>query len=145
MSVQARCPGCGAEIAFKRDGSLCVVCSYCNAVVARGDRTVEQLGKVGDLVDTQSPLELGLRGQVSDQHFELVGRAQMHHPAGGVWDEWYAAFADGRWGWLAEAQGHFYLLFQQPLPAEPPPFESLAPGAPAYLDLVVAEKAVAQA
>jgi hypothetical protein len=143
MSVQARCPGCGADIAFKRDGSLCVVCSYCNAVVGRGDRTIEQLGKVGDLVETQSPLELGLKGQVGDQHFELVGRAQMHHPAGGVWDEWYASFSDGRWGWLAEAQGHFYLLFQQPLPAPAPDLNSLAPGAQAYLDLVVAERATA--
>ena len=29
-----------------------------------------------------------------------------------MWDEWYAAFADGRWGWLAEAQGRFYMTFQ---------------------------------
>src|SRR5262249_5624840 len=93
---------------------------------------------------TQSPLELGLSGKIGDQHFELVGRAQMLHPAGGVWDEWYASFSDGRWGWLAEAQGRFYLLFQQPLPETPPPFDSLAVGARAYLDLVVAEKTVAQ-
>jgi hypothetical protein len=61
-----------------------------------------------------------------------------------VWDEWYASFSDGRWGWLAEAQGRFYLLFPQPLPEAAPAFDSLALGEPAMLDLVVAEKTVAQ-
>jgi hypothetical protein len=44
--------------------------------------------------------------------FQLTGRAQLQHGAGGVWDEWYMAFDDGRWGWLAEAQGRFYLTFE---------------------------------
>ena len=38
----------------------------------------------------------------------------MEHAAGGMWDEWYAAFDDGRWGWIAEAQGRFYLTFETP-------------------------------
>ena len=33
---------------------------------------------------------------------------------GGCWDEWYATFSNGWVGWLAEAQGHFYLTFYQP-------------------------------
>lgn len=44
-----------------------------------------------------------------------------------MWDEWYVAFGDERWGWLAEAGGHYYLTFARrglPIPAE----ESLAPG-----------------
>jgi len=39
----------------------------------------------------------------------LTGRAQNRHELGGVWDEWYATFSNGWVGWLAEAQGKFYL------------------------------------
>ena len=35
---------------------------------------------------------------------------------GGMWDEWYATFSNGWVGWLAEAQGRFYLTFYQPTP-----------------------------
>jgi len=41
---------------------------------------------------------------------QLAGRGPSSSiPRGGVWDEWYLALDDGRWGWLAEAQGRFYL------------------------------------
>ena len=81
------------------------VCPYCRSVVARSDRRVEDLGKVAALVETDSLLEVGRKGHYQGVPFELTGRTQLAHPAGGVWDEWYAAFSDGRWGWLADARG----------------------------------------
>ena len=108
MPIEASCPACGAPISFKIGSSIVVVCEFCNSVIARGDRKLEDLGKVADLAETGSPLDIGLRGMYQGVSFELTGRAQLGHEAGGVWDEWYAAFADGRWGWLAEAQGRFY-------------------------------------
>lgn len=126
--VQASCPGCGGPVPFPV-GSVVVVCPYCRSVVARGDRGVEDLGKVADLIETASPLAVGLRGRFQSVPFELTGRAQLGHAAGGVWDEWYARFADGRWGWLAEAQGRFYLTFQQQgRLAKAPAFANLQPG-----------------
>lgn len=130
--VEASCPGCGAPITFTVSTSLVAVCQYCNSAVARGDRKLEDLGKVVDLVETGSPLDIGLKGVYKGSNFELMGRAQIGHPAGGLWDEWYAAFDDGRWGWITEAQGEFYITFR--VPAEdrnriPPPNE-LAPGMP---------------
>jgi hypothetical protein len=110
---------------------LVTVCEYCRSVVARGDRRLEDLGKVADLVQTDSVLEVGRKGRYQGKPFELTGRAQLGHTAGGVWDEWYAAFPVGRWGWLAEAQGRFYLTFEEK-PTRPnsiPPFDSLALGA----------------
>src|SRR5262245_5805712 len=132
MSVEASCPACGAPIAFKMGTSVVVICEFCQSVVARGDRKLEDLGKVAALVDTGSPLDIGLRGVYQGVPFELTGRAQLGHEAGGMWDEWYAAFQDGRWGWLAEAQGRFYLTFQQTLPEQAliPPFEAIRPGEP---------------
>jgi hypothetical protein len=110
---------------------LVTVCAYCRSVVARGDRKLEDLGKVADLVQTDSVLEVGRKGHYERTPFELTGRAQLGHAAGGVWDEWYAAFKDGRWGWIAEAQGRFYLTFQRDLRQADAvaPFDSLALGA----------------
>jgi len=150
VSVEVSCPACGAPIAFKTGSSIVVVCEFCHSVVARGDRKLEDLGKVVDLVETGSPLDVGLRGVYQGVSFELTGRAQLGHQAGGMWDEWYAAFENGHWGWLAEAQGRFYLTFQQSLPEQTliPPFVALQPGVPVAalptsVPLTVAETGIA--
>jgi hypothetical protein len=114
--VQVSCPACAGPIIFKIGSSLVTVCPYCRSVVARGDRKLEDLGKVAALTDTGSVLAVGLKGRYEGVAFELTGRTQLGHPAGGMWDEWYAAFADGRWGWLAEAQGRYYVTFREPHP-----------------------------
>ena len=152
MALQANCPSCGAQVLFKTGSSVVVVCEFCRSVVARTDRGIEDAGKVADVVESGSPLEVGLRGVFVGVAFELTGRAQLQHAAGGFWDEWYAAFADGRWGWLAEAQGRFYLTFQiqVPRPQLLPPFEELQLGQPVYAipagqPPVVAEKGTARA
>ncbi|HEX6639863.1 MAG TPA: DUF4178 domain-containing protein, partial [Thermoanaerobaculia bacterium] len=115
------------------------ICNYCRSVVARTDRGVESHGKVAALIDTGSPLRTGTTGRYKANGFRITGRTQLRHQAGGVWDEWYAAFDDGRWGWLAEAQGRFYVTFK--VAADAPPLERLQLGAPvpALDDLVVAE------
>ena len=150
MAFQASCPACGAQVLFKTGSSVVVVCESCNSVVARTDRGIEDVGKVADVVESGSPLEVGLRGVYLGVAFELTGRAQLGHAAGGFWDEWYAAFADGRWGWLAEAQGRFYLTFQIQVPAPNalPSFDSLQLGQPVWAipaqpPPVVAEKGTA--
>jgi hypothetical protein len=125
VSRQANCPACGGTVTFQVGTSLVAVCPYCNSVIARGDRGLEDLGKVADLAETGSPLDLWLKGRYQGVPFDLTGRVQFRHPAGGVWDEWYAHFADGRWGWLAEAQGRFYLTFQQKAPADLPGYDAL--------------------
>ncbi|HEX8291211.1 MAG TPA: DUF4178 domain-containing protein [Pyrinomonadaceae bacterium] len=151
MALRANCPACGAEVVFKTGSSVVLVCEFCRSVVARTDRGVEDQGKVADVAESGSPLEVGLRGVYLGVAFELTGRAQLQHAAGGFWDEWYAAFADGRWGWLAEAQGRFYLTFQTQVPSPNglPSFDSLQLGQqvwaiPAAQPPVVAEKGTAR-
>ena len=126
--VSAACPSCGAPVEFRHDDTFVRVCAYCNAVVARADRGFQSLGKMGDLAASESPLALQARGRVGDVGFELVGRAQIQHPRGGGWDEWYARFDNGTWGWLSEAQGRFQLSFPAPLPPGLERFELLVPG-----------------
>jgi ribosomal protein S27AE len=112
---------------------MVAVCSYCKALAARRDRDPELLGKVAALVDTGSPLGLGASGTYAGRGFSLAGRVQLQHPLGGVWDEWYLALDDGRWGWLAEAQGRFYLTFTQQPHGTLPAVENLQAGGPADL------------
>jgi Zn finger protein HypA/HybF involved in hydrogenase expression len=147
MSVLvANCPACAAPVEFKSGQSIVVICSYCRSAVARTDRGLNDLGKVAELVQTGSPLDVGLRGKWKDVPFELTGRAQLGHEMGGQWDEWYATFSNGWLGWLAEAQGRFYLTFQYPIPegVQLPAFEQLTlgqpvPGLPWPTPMIVAE------
>ena len=111
----AHCPACGAIVAFHVSSSLVTICEYCHSAIARGDKQLEDLGKVADLVDTESPLRLGAQGHLGNKSYEIVGRVQYQHPAGGVWDEWYLSLGGDRWGWLAEAQGRFYVTYSVPL------------------------------
>src|SRR6476619_5950388 len=131
MSVlQANCPSCGAPIEFKVGSTIVLICPYCRSAVARTDRGLEDMGKVPEIMDSESPLKLGLHGTYKGSRFELTGRAQLKHELGGYWDEWYATFSNGWVGWLAEAQGRFYLTFYQPTPAGVtlPSFEDLQLG-----------------
>jgi len=148
--LKANCPSCAAPIEFQKGSTIVLVCPFCRSAVARTDRGLDDLGKVAEIVDSESPLKLGLKGQYKGERFELTGRAQLRHEMGGVWDEWYATFSNGWVGWLAEAQGRFYLTFYQPLPpgAQVPPFDYLQLGQPVeampnQAPLMVTEKGVA--
>ena len=153
MSVlQANCPSCAAPIEFQNGSTIVLVCPFCRSAVARNDRALEDLGKIADIADTQSPLKIGLKGSFNNHRFELTGRAQLKHDLGGFWDEWYATFSNGWVGWLAEAQGKFYLTFYQALPngASLPSFDSLQLGQtieqiPNKTALIVTEKGTATA
>jgi hypothetical protein len=153
MSVLvANCPACGGPVEFKSGQSIVVICNYCRSAIARTDRDLRDLGKVAEIVETGSPLDIGIRGKWQDIPFELTGRAQLGHELGGQWDEWYATFSNGWLGWLAEAQGRFYLTFQRPIPenVQLPSFDQLqlgqtVPGLPWPTPLMVAETGRAKA
>jgi ribosomal protein S27AE len=128
VTTTANCPSCGGPIEFAIGSSIVVVCAYCRSVVARNDRGLENLGQVAAIIDTGSPLRTLLAGKFRGIGFRITGRTQMQHEAGGLWDEWYAAFDDGRWGWLAEAQGRYYVTFATK--ASAPDYDTLIPGDP---------------
>lgn len=148
MSIlTANCPSCAGPIEFKAGSTIVIVCPFCRSAIARNDRALEDLGKVAEIAQSESPLKLGLKGSFNGNRFELTGRAQLRHELGGVWDEWYATFSNGWVGWLAEAQGRFYLTFYQPLPdgVSLPSFAGLqlgqtVPEIPASSPLMVQEK-----
>lgn len=134
--TEAPCPACGSPVEFRVSSSLVAVCQQCSSLVARRDRKLEDQGRTAALVETRSPLAIGLTGSYDHKSFEIVGRTQYRHVSGAVWDEWYAAFSNGRWGWIAEAQGKFYLTFPQRLAADSRllPHQSLQPGSTLALE-----------
>ncbi len=126
----AACPSCGGPVEFRISTSMVTVCPFCNCVVARGDKSVKDHGRVADLIETWSPVALGSTGAFHHKRFEVIGRVQYRHPAGGVWDEWYLSFSNGLMGWLAEAQGKQYLTFEKKLKSDIslPAHDALTPG-----------------
>jgi len=119
MGIEATCPACAAPVEFSVANSLVVVCDSCQSLVGRADGRIEDYGKVAELVEIGSPLEVGLQGHFQGHPFEVTGRIQLEHAAGGTWNEWYLAFSGGEsWGWLAEAQGRYQLTYRQTLPGD---------------------------
>lgn len=119
MSVEAACPNCGGPIRFGVDTSLVTICSHCGAAAGRGGGKLESYGIVGNLAPSDSPLQIGIRGDARGIPFEVTGRTQLRHAGGGVWNEWYLSLRDGqKWGWLAEAQGRYYLTFPKSVPGD---------------------------
>lgn len=101
------CPQCGAPAPF-RGTAVSLVCEYCGSTVVRTGVDVRLLGKVSAIRDDGSPIILGGKGKFAGVPFEIVGRLQLAHQRG-TWNEWYLLFADGKAGWLADAQGSFFV------------------------------------
>lgn len=124
---RARCPSCGAPIAFELGATLLKVCDQCGTAVARTGADVAGYGKVAALIPTPSVLKLGLQGDYEGAPpFRLVGRLQLDY-GDGTWDEWLMGFTDGSWAWLSEAQGRFHFMGQAELPPLPD-FDAVRPG-----------------
>jgi predicted RNA-binding Zn-ribbon protein involved in translation (DUF1610 family) len=91
------------------------LCGYCQTVVAQRNLNVEALGRVSALPPDQTPLQIGAVGKVAGKQFSLIGRIRVTW-GNGAWNEWYAHFGDGHYGWVAETQGFFIISWQLPLP-----------------------------
>jgi len=106
--VASACPQCGAPLRFGGAHSLAAACAYCRSAVLRTGARLELAGKVPDLVATDTRLSVGANGRVQGKPYVVLGRLQLSQGEA-AWNEWYASFGDGSWGWLAEAQGRLYL------------------------------------
>jgi len=114
-----------------RSAAPFVVCSHCQSLLVRRDASLESIGRVAEVPDDLSPLQLRTQGYFETRHFSLVGRIRKVWSEGS-WNEWCASFDGGELGWLAEAQGDLVMTFAKALAAlaaEPPP-AALAGAAP---------------
>jgi hypothetical protein len=110
------CPNCGGAVPFQSSIAVFAVCPFCRSMVVRHDLNVEAIGKMAELPPDLSPLQVGTRGEFDGLGFSIVGRVRLVYDEGS-WNEWCAVFGDGRYGWVAEAQGIFLVSFENPAPA----------------------------
>ncbi len=128
------CPSCGAPIAFASGAAAAQVCRSCSYVIARTDRDLRAIGRVGDLVAIKSPFAVGQTGTFEGKRFRLAGKAQYDRAAGpsAPWEEIYVELSDSAgtesWVWLAHAQGQWIVTTLYPHPIVTPPFEHALPG-----------------
>ncbi len=128
MPVQnALCPSCGGPVEFRAGASVMLVCPYCRSTLLRSAEKVESIGKMAELIEDFSPIQLGTEGQFRNRHFTVIGRTQMRYESG-VWNEWYLLFDDQKDGWLSDANGEYTVSFVEPSSEAIPPFEQLRPG-----------------
>lgn len=111
--LKAQCPACSAPIEFANKASLYAVCGYCGVSSLREDINLKALGKVAELQDDGSVIQLGTTGIHEGRSFRVVGRIQRAY-ARGFWNDWHLSFGDGDPGWLSEAMGHYSVLFDAP-------------------------------
>ena len=113
---RAPCPGCGAPVEFKSAQSTHAVCGYCQSTVVRSGEVLTRLGKMAELFDDHSPLQLMASGRIQqggkDVPFTLIGRLQYKGDAG-VWTEWAAFLQDGTLATLGEDNGAY--VFTRPI------------------------------
>lgn len=122
----ALCPSCGAPVSLHTSAATFAVCGYCQSGLAVEGQSLKTMGKVSEVLEDYSPIQLGSSGQYQGKSFTVVGRIQLRYP-GGFWNEWYLSFQDGYNGWLSDASGQYAVLAEKPLP-KPPAYEALAPG-----------------
>jgi len=124
---RALCPNCGAPVEFASSASASAVCSFCRSTLVRDGEALQRLGRMAEVFDDHSPLQLMASGRRQGMAFTLVGRLQYRY-AEGTWNEWHALFDNGRSGWLSEDNGRYVFAFDAPLDGPAPAAESLRAG-----------------
>ncbi|CAM3444463.1 DUF4178 domain-containing protein [Paracidovorax anthurii] len=113
---RAPCPGCGAPVEFRSAQSTHAVCPYCQSTVVRSGEVLTRVGKMAEVFDDHSPLQLMASGRVlldaREQSFTLIGRLQYQAETG-TWAEWNAILEDGSTATLGEDNGAY--VFTRPM------------------------------
>ena len=137
---QISCPTCGAPVSFRSAASVMAVCDYCKSTLVKDADSVKSIGKMSEVLEDYSPIQINTSGTVDGRSFTVAGRIQLRYTEG-FWNEWYVLDDHGEGAWLSDASGQYTFtravdasaLHAGPLLGKSARFESLAPGAP--LDL----------
>ena len=120
---------------FRSAQSTHAVCGFCKSTVVRTGDVLARIGKMAELFEDFSPLQLQTSGTYQAKKFTLVGRLQYRY-GDGTWTEWYAVF-DGpeeNVGYLSEDNGAFVFTLPAALQREVPSADQLRVGATTAID-----------
>ena len=128
----ANCPSCGAPVRFRGAASIVAICEFCRSTLVKQGASLEDIGKMAEVIEDASPIQLGTEGRYKGVHFAAIGRIQYRYPAG-AWNEWYCLFDDQRAGWLSDAMGNYLMTFLR-RSGGLPPLDKIQVGLAAKLD-----------
>lgn len=120
------CPSCGAQVQFRSAASVMAVCEYCKTTILKDADSVKDLGKMSDVLEDYSPIQIGTSGSFGSQGFTVIGRIQLRYSAG-RWNEWYVMFDDGKTAWLGDSSGLYTFTTERKATTPLPAFADLAP------------------
>lgn len=124
----AACPSCGAEVRFRSAAAVMAVCEYCRSTLVKEANSVRDVGKMSDVLEDYSPIQINTSGTFLGRGFTVIGRIQLRFEAG-FWNEWYVMFDDGQGGWLSDASGQYvFTVRHEDAATWAPAFARLAPG-----------------
>ena len=135
----APCPGCGAPVEFRSAQSAFAVCGYCKSTVARQGEVLTRIGKMAELFEDYSPLQLMASGRWHDpkdgklHSFTVIGRIQ-YRSSNGSWSDWQLALDDGTPASLSEDNGSFVFSRNLPTTRELPRASYFRVGATSAID-----------
>ena len=78
----SNCPTCGAQVQFRSAGSALAVCSYCRSTVLRDGTRVADLGKLSEILDDFSPVQVGTGGTWKAKPVTVIGRLRLKYEDG---------------------------------------------------------------
>lgn len=122
------CPACGAQVEFRSAGSVMAVCSYCRSTLLREADVVRNIGRMSEVIEDHTRIQITTSGQYAGRNFGVVGRIQLRYEDG-FWNEWYVLFDDGTAGWLSDGSGQYVFTLEKGAPSKAPAFEQIRPGA----------------
>jgi hypothetical protein len=86
--------------------------------VLRDGASAANIGKLSEILDDFSAIQLGTGGYWKNRHFTVIGRLRLKY-ADGAWNEWSIEFQDRSLGWLSDASGQF-VVTQKNAAVKPP-------------------------
>lgn len=115
------CPKCGTALDLKNAGrSQSIVCPSCGSQIDLTSPEYNILGNVGRRMEPQvTPFQLGMRGNLSGQEFEIIGRVVYRDDEGDVWDEWLLLSAAGEYVWISDSENEGMALWHSFIPTNP--------------------------
>jgi hypothetical protein len=93
-------------VEFRSLASTHAVCGYCQSTIVRDGDALSRIGKMSEVFDDYSPLQILSQGKFNSVGFTVVGRLQYKY-RDGTWSEWLCALDDGSTASLSEDNGSF--------------------------------------
>ena len=140
VSAELSCPSCGAPVPLVSAAVPYAVCGHCQTLTLREGDDLKAIGKSAVLPFDVSPIQIGTRGSVDGQRFEVIGRVRWGW-SDGSWNEWLLSVGantskDGT-AWLGEAMGLYVLVAEAPELLEIPLSKQFASGGDVPLDATI--------